>query len=157
MFWLGFRQLTVVGIAEYAEIAEQLYWKGIIYPSGIRLRETLGIRKLAHASNWSLKTALDASIANPLLIILVTQLPSLEGTKVTGCNETLLSKQQTLQPSPLHQTAFGRCLERGDDSTSETQRCTSRPLLTINSSCCAFHENSSSPGQTPVCVTAFIG
>lgn len=44
MCWLGIRQLTVVGIAEYADIPEQLYWKGIIYPSGIRLRETLGIR-----------------------------------------------------------------------------------------------------------------
>lgn len=113
MFWLRFRQLTVVGIAEYAEIAEQLYWKGIIYPSGIRLRETLGIRKLAHASNWSLKTAgFGRFIANPLHVILVTQLPSLGRTKVTVCNETLLSKQQTLRPSLVHQTAFGRHKER---------------------------------------------
>lgn len=41
-------QLTVVGIVEYADMPDQLCWKGIMYPSCIGLTETLGIRKLAY-------------------------------------------------------------------------------------------------------------
>lgn len=71
MCWLGIRQLTVVGIAEYADIPKQLHWKGIIYPTGIRLRETLGITKLACAGRLELQ-ALHASITNaphPILVL----------------------------------------------------------------------------------------
>lgn len=95
MCWLGIRQLTVVGIAEYADIPEQLYWKGIIYPSGIRQRETLGVRKLAHAGNWSLKTASFGHFyCKPVPSHPHTHVPSPGGMKVIDCNETLLSKQQ---------------------------------------------------------------
>lgn len=57
MCWLRIRQLTVLGIAEYADMSDQPYWKRITYPRGIGLRETLGIRRMAKTANWSPNTA----------------------------------------------------------------------------------------------------
>lgn len=207
MCWLGIRQLTVVGIAEYADILEQLYWKGIIYPSGIRLRETLGIRKLAHAGNWSLRTASFGHFYRK---------PSYSAAKprkkeVIDCNETLLSpsskpaflatsctsspRDPAILPDPRERSRMlpaQLCMGRQDavlaalclvPSLSGPHCASSLPSdnsvlktpgkrrrfrmrnVTLEApttsdhrrSCCAFHENSSSPGQTPVCVTAFIG